>query len=503
MGGLLGRLSERFIESRDLRFLMVGLDGSGKTTILRQLKLNEAIETCPVAGMNVEVFEYKNLRLTVSDLIDHAWHDTSFNALIFVVDSVDEDRIQLGRKQLEELLENECLKDAALLVYANKQDLHNAFSAEEVSQRLGLHLLDNREWYVKESSAVGGDGLYEGLEWLLQAVHRKRASKAFAVQSSSSTSSFLCGPEAGAVVEGKAPPQPSNNNCGNVARPQQPSHQEVVIGATHCNGYVYYEINGRPSEDVVYELFFDGVWTPFCSGSPTYAEGKWTSSEWRQGSYGIQIRVIVNGRQVGTSDELSALAIGSLARQEHARFLWTQKALDEIQEAPEDLKKGLGFPFVAADSLTESQRQFLEVLDFELESLLTMGWLTHKEREEKAEEASEKAKHGEKKQDDDCAEKLKQPTTLGKRSCAPALKSVLADAAKAKHVEAQSWSISGPAGAISARTQVLTLQRSQGWNGSPYTVCALAGPMQGRAISYALTGPNSRQRILQRPSCCA
>jgi len=56
--------------------------------------------------------------------------------------------------------------DAVLLVFANKQDLPNAMAAAEVAEKLGLHGLRNRQWYIQSACATTGHGLYEGLEWL-------------------------------------------------------------------------------------------------------------------------------------------------------------------------------------------------------------------------------------------------------------------------------------------------------------------------------------------------
>ncbi len=56
--------------------------------------------------------------------------------------------------------------DAALLVFANKQDLPNAMSVAEVTDRLHLHQLRNRRWFIQGACATSGDGLYEGLDWL-------------------------------------------------------------------------------------------------------------------------------------------------------------------------------------------------------------------------------------------------------------------------------------------------------------------------------------------------
>ena len=39
-------------------------------------------------------------------------------------------------------------------------------NAAEVTDKLGLHGLRNRQWYIQATCATSGDGLYEGLDWL-------------------------------------------------------------------------------------------------------------------------------------------------------------------------------------------------------------------------------------------------------------------------------------------------------------------------------------------------
>ncbi|KAF4366134.1 hypothetical protein F8388_014852 [Cannabis sativa] len=39
------------------------------------------------------------------------------------------------------------LRDAVLLVFANKQDLPNAMNAAEITDKLGLHSLRQRHWH--------------------------------------------------------------------------------------------------------------------------------------------------------------------------------------------------------------------------------------------------------------------------------------------------------------------------------------------------------------------
>jgi len=67
---------------------------------------------------------------------------------------------------LMRMLAEDELREAVLLIFANKQDLPNAMNAAEITDKLGLQSLRNRTWYIQATCATSGDGLYEGLDWL-------------------------------------------------------------------------------------------------------------------------------------------------------------------------------------------------------------------------------------------------------------------------------------------------------------------------------------------------
>lgn len=52
------------------------------------------------------------------------------------------------------------------------QDLPNAASASELSDQLGLSAMRSRNWYIQATCATSGDGLYEGLDWLSNALKK-------------------------------------------------------------------------------------------------------------------------------------------------------------------------------------------------------------------------------------------------------------------------------------------------------------------------------------------
>ena len=58
------------------------------------------------------------------------------------------------------------MRDAVLLLFANKQDLPNAMAISEMTDKLVLQSLRNITWYVQATCATQGAGLYEGLDWL-------------------------------------------------------------------------------------------------------------------------------------------------------------------------------------------------------------------------------------------------------------------------------------------------------------------------------------------------
>ena len=128
MGLAFTKIWQRMIGKQEMRILMVGLDAAGKTTILYKLKLGEVVTTIPTIGFNVETVEYKNLSFIVWDvggqdkirpLWRHYYQGT--NGLIYVVDSNDRDRIEDAREELTKMLNEDEMRDAVLLVFANKQ----------------------------------------------------------------------------------------------------------------------------------------------------------------------------------------------------------------------------------------------------------------------------------------------------------------------------------------------------------------------------------------------
>uniref|UniRef100_H2Z2X7 ADP-ribosylation factor n=2 Tax=Ciona savignyi TaxID=51511 RepID=H2Z2X7_CIOSA len=173
MGLSFSSIFSRLFSKKEMRILMVGLDAAGKTTVLYKLKLGEIVTTIPTIGFNVETVEYKNISFTVWDVggqdkIRPLWRHYFQNTqgLIFVVDSNDCERISEASDELHRMLNEDELRDAVVLIFANKQDLPNALSTTALTEKLNLHSLRNRNWFIQSTCATNGEGLYEGLDWL-------------------------------------------------------------------------------------------------------------------------------------------------------------------------------------------------------------------------------------------------------------------------------------------------------------------------------------------------
>ena len=166
----------------ELKILMLGLDASGKTTILYKLKLGEVIPIAPTLGFSVSPppdiikFSFVSWNVGEGDSIKPLWSQCRYNTegLIFVVDSSDRDRIATAKEELQRLLMEKEFKDSALLIFANKQDISGAMSVAEVAEKLDIITFKNRTWHIQGTCALAGDGLYEGLDWLSKAVSKKK-----------------------------------------------------------------------------------------------------------------------------------------------------------------------------------------------------------------------------------------------------------------------------------------------------------------------------------------
>lgn len=92
------------------------------------------------------------------------------DALIFVVDSSDVGRMEDAKNEFLRIVDDAEIKDASVLVFANKCDLPKAASAAEVAELLDLGRLaqEGRAVHVQSACARSGEGLTQGIDWLTE-----------------------------------------------------------------------------------------------------------------------------------------------------------------------------------------------------------------------------------------------------------------------------------------------------------------------------------------------
>ena len=88
------------------------------------------------------------------------------NAVVFVIDSSDKERIDIAKQELFLLLQEDELKGVPIAILANKQDIDGVLSDIEISEKMGLSEIKNRQWAIFKTIAKTGKGLDDAFKWL-------------------------------------------------------------------------------------------------------------------------------------------------------------------------------------------------------------------------------------------------------------------------------------------------------------------------------------------------
>ncbi|XP_063934727.1 ADP-ribosylation factor-like protein 1 [Zophobas morio] len=173
MGNYISTLLNRLWREKEIRVLILGLDNAGKTTFLYRLNLGEVVSTFPTIGFNMEVVKHKGIKFRVWDLggqedIRSYWkcYYANTDAIIYIIDSTDKERIDIAKEELNTIINEEQLKTAVLLVLANKQDKAEPMSESEITENFNLCELKSRTWTIFNISALTGKGVEDAMDWL-------------------------------------------------------------------------------------------------------------------------------------------------------------------------------------------------------------------------------------------------------------------------------------------------------------------------------------------------
>ena len=173
MGVVWAKLWKLFTKE-EYKIIIVGLDNAGKTTILYQFLMNEVVHTSPTIGSNVEEVKWKNIHFVMWDIggqeaLRQSWstYYSGTHFLILVMDSTDRERVSITKEELYRMLNHEDMRSAGMLILANKQDMSGCMTAAEISQLLNLTSIKDHPWHIQPCCALTGEGLYQGLEWII------------------------------------------------------------------------------------------------------------------------------------------------------------------------------------------------------------------------------------------------------------------------------------------------------------------------------------------------
>ncbi|KAJ7551423.1 hypothetical protein O6H91_06G014900 [Diphasiastrum complanatum] len=191
MFSLLYGLWKYLFSKAEFHVLILGIDKAGKTTLLEKLKtLYSDFEglppdrIVPTVGLNIGRIEAYKSKLIFWDLggqlgLRTIWEKyfEEAHAVLYVIDAANQARFEDAKSALEKVLRHEELKGAPILIFANKQDVEDASSAEEISRYLDLKELNEQLSMVQGVSAHDGTGIKEGIMWLVDAMKTSKRTE--------------------------------------------------------------------------------------------------------------------------------------------------------------------------------------------------------------------------------------------------------------------------------------------------------------------------------------
>jgi Arf/Sar family protein len=178
MGQALIAKMRGIFQKKKIELCLVGLENSGKTTLLNILSTGYPVETLPTVGLNVKMVKKEGVCMKVWDLggqerfrAEWGRYTQGCDVIIYVIDSSDFDRVQLSRKELHKLLEDKNLSGLPILIALNKIDLDPHLTKDHVIEQLSLDYVTDNPWIVVPVSALRQINIGEVIDWLVAHSH--------------------------------------------------------------------------------------------------------------------------------------------------------------------------------------------------------------------------------------------------------------------------------------------------------------------------------------------
>ena len=170
MGTAINKLSQQFcVKVRYCKVLILGLEGSGKTTIFDRIRSNDLNYTAPTIGFNVEQVNLENFVLNLWDFGGHEkimclWerYFDNVDLILVVLDSTDKENIDKVKEMFSIIKNSEKTKNTFVLILANKMDLKNqCMDTDEMAKLFDIYKYDLKIVNFIPCSAVTTQGMNE------------------------------------------------------------------------------------------------------------------------------------------------------------------------------------------------------------------------------------------------------------------------------------------------------------------------------------------------------
>lgn len=165
----------------EMEITLVGLQNSGKTTLVNVIATGQYQEDMiPTVGFNMRKITKGRVTMKIWDIggqprFRSMWerYCRGVNAIVFVVDAADLNKIDTARNELRNLLEKPQMAGIPVLVLGNKNDLPEALNAEQLIDRLNLAGITTQEVSCYSISAKNQNNLDITLQWLIKHASKK------------------------------------------------------------------------------------------------------------------------------------------------------------------------------------------------------------------------------------------------------------------------------------------------------------------------------------------
>lgn len=165
----------------EMEVTLVGLQNSGKTTLVNVIATGQYEEDMiPTVGFNMRKITKGRVTMKVWDIggqprFRSMWerYCRGVNAIVFVVDAADLNKLDTARNELRNLLEKPQMAGIPVLVLGNKNDLPNAVTAEQLAEKLNLTAISTQEVSCFSISAKNQTNIDVTLQWLMKHAAKK------------------------------------------------------------------------------------------------------------------------------------------------------------------------------------------------------------------------------------------------------------------------------------------------------------------------------------------